>query len=411
MRKFLVLAAVAALLSAGLTLSAAEKTEAEKKVIPGVVKGNNEFAFDLYGQLSKQDLGKKGNLFFSPESISTALAMTYGGARGDTAEEMAKALHFGLPRDMLHPGFSALIKELNGEGKKRSYQLSIANALWGQKGEGFKDDYLKLTRDNYGAGLKEVDFAGNAEGVRKEINTWVEKQTQEKIKDLLKPGVIDSLTKLVLTNAIYFKGDWNSQFKKDQTREEVFNDGSDAKRKVPMMHQTAKFKYHDAGELQVLEMPYAGKELSMVVLLPKKVTGLADLEKSLTADKLAGWLGKVREQEVIVSLPKFKTTSEFGLKPALEALGMKKAFLMPGADFSGINGKDDLYITAVVHKAFVDVNEEGTEAAAATGVVIGVKSLPPPKPEFRADHPFIFLIRDTRNDSVLFLGRFVEPSK
>jgi serpin B len=409
-RIYLTLAAAAAILAAALA-PAADKADDGKKAIPGVVKGNNQFAFDLYHQLSKQDLGKKGNLFFSPQSISIALAMTYGGARGDTADEMAKALHFGLPKTMLHPGFGALIREMNGEGKKRGYQLSVANALWGQKGEGFKEDYLRLVKDYYGGGLKEMNFADNPEAARKEINAWVEKQTQEKIKDLLPQGVIDKLTRLILTNAIYFKGDWNSQFKKDRTREEGFDDGSDVKRKVPMMHQTAKFKYLDAGDLQVLEMPYAGKELSMVVLLPKKVAGLGDMEKSLTADKLAGWLGKVREQEVIVSLPKFKTTSEFSLKDALEALGMKKAFQMPGADFSGINGKDDLYITAVVHKAYVDVNEEGTEAAAATGVVIGVKSLPPPKPEFRADHPFVFLIRDTRNDSVLFLGRVVEPGK
>ena len=196
-----------------------------------------------------------------------------------------------------------------------------------------------------------------------------------------------------------------------QTRDEAFNAGSESKDRAPMMHQTAKFKYLDADTLQVLEMPYAGKDLSMVVLLPKKVNGLADLEKSLSADKLAGWLGKVREQEVIVTLPKFKTTSEFSMNSTLSALGMKKAFQMPGADFSGINGKEDLYITAVVHKAFVDVNEEGTEAAGATGVVVGVKSAPAPKPVFRADHPFVFLIRDTRNDSVLFLGRIVNPSK
>jgi serpin B len=409
MRTFLVPGALAALLSAGLAIPAAEKTPVKNPDVAAVVKGNNQFAFDLYKQLSKTDLGKNRNLFLSPESISTALAMTYGGARGETAEEMAKALRFGLPSDKLHPAFGALVRELNGDGKKRAYQLNVANALWGQKGEGFKEDFFTLSKENYGAGLRQVDFAGTAEAARREINAWVEKQTNDKIKDLLPPGVIDALTKLVLTNAVYFKGDWHSQFKKDQTRDEVFRGGSDAK--VPMMHQTTKFKYLDAGELQVLEMPYAGKELSMVVLLPKKVDTLADLERSLSADKLAGWLDRLREQEVIVSLPKFKATSEFALKGALEALGMKKAFQMPGADFSGINGKDDLYITAVVHKAYVDVNEEGTEAAAATGVVVGVRSAPAAKPEFRADHPFVFLIRDTRNDSVLFLGRLVEPGK
>jgi serpin B len=407
MFKVLLIVLGVVLFTAWPALRAAEPA-AKDPAVAGVVKGNNEFAFDLYRQLGKAD--KDGNLFFSPESISTALAMTYAGARGDTADEMAKALHFTLPRNLLHPGFAALQKELNGAEKKRGYQLSIANALWGQKGEGFKEDYLKLMKDDYGGGFKEVNFVKDPDGARKEINAWVEKQTNDKIKDLLPKDAIDALTRLVLTNAIYFKGDWQSQFKKDRTRDERFDDGSDVRMMVPMMHQATKFNYHDAGDLQVLEMPYAGKELSMVVLLPKKVNGLGELEKSLSADKLAGWLGKVHEAEVIVSLPKFKVTSEFSLKEALTALGMKKAFQSPGANFSGINGKDDLYITAVVHKAYVDVNEEGTEAAAATGVVIGVRAAPV-RPEFRADHPFVFLIRDTRNDSVLFLGRIAQPAK
>ena len=271
--------------------------------------------------------------------------------------------------------------------------------------------FSKLTKDSYGAGLKEVDFAVATEAARREINAWVEKQTHDKIKELIKPKAINQATKLVLTNAIYFKGDWNSQFKKDQTRNEAFTDGGDVKIKTPMMHQTEKFKYLDADTLQVLEMPYAGKELSMVVLLPKKVDGLADLEKSLTAEKLAGWLGKVHEQTVIVSLPKFKTTSAFGLVENLKALGMKKAFVLPGANFSGIDGREDLFISAVIHKAFVDVNEEGTEAAAATAIILGGGGPPPMIPEFRADHPFVFLIRDTRNDNVLFLGRIVNPAK
>jgi serpin B len=375
----------------------------DKGDVAVAVKGNNEFAFDLYGQLRTRD----GNLFFSPNSISTALAMTYAGARGDTADEMAKALHFNLPQDKQHPAFGGLIRNLNGEGKKRGYKLNVANALWGQSGYGFKDDFLKLTRVNYGAGLREVDFAGNADGVRKEINTWVEKQTNDKIKDLIQPGAVDGSTRLVLTNAIYFKGDWNSQFKKDQTRDEMFNDGSNKKTKTAMMHQTDVFKYLDADEVLVLEMPYAGKELSMVVLLPKKTDGLPALEKSLTAEKLAGWLGKARSHEVVVSLPKFKMTSQFSLIDTLSALGMRKAF-GTGADFSGIDGSGGLHISAVVHKAFVDVNEEGTEAAAATGVVM--TTMMRPKPVFRADHPFVFLIRDTRNASVLFLGRIVTPA-
>jgi serpin B len=335
--------------------------------------------------------------------------MTYAGARGDTADEMARALHFTLPPGRLHPAFAALLKGLNAGGQKRGYQLSVANALWGQKGEGFKADFLKLVQDDYGGGLKEVDFRHNAEAARREINAWVEKQTQDKIKDLLQPGTIDQLTRLVLTNAVYFKGDWNSQFKKDLTRDEPFLAGGD-KVTAPMMHQASKFKYLDADTVQVLEMPYVGKDLSMVVLLPKKVDGLAELEKSLSAARLALWLSRAREQEVVVSLPRFKATSEFRLESQLTALGMKKAFVPGQADFSGMNGKDDLSVGAVVHKAYVDVNEEGTEAAAATGVVIRTLALPV-RPELRADHPFVFLIRDARNDSVLFLGRLMKPAK
>jgi serpin B len=377
----------------------------KKADVAALVKGNNAFAFDLYDQLRAKD----GNVFFSPYSISTALAMTYAGARGDTAAEMAKALYFTLGPDELHRAEAALLAGLNGGGKPRGYQLSIANALWGQQGYGFKEGFLKLTQASYGAGLREVDFASNPEAARQTINAWVEKETKDKIKDLFPKGVLNNLTRLVLTNAIYFKGDWASQFKKDQTRDEEFQTGAD-KVKAPMMHQMARFKYLDADGVQALELPYAGKELSMVVLLPKKTDGLAELEKMLSADKVAGWLGKLREQEVIVALPKFKTTCEYSLNGPLAALGMKKAF-GPTADFSGMNGrKDDLYIQAVVHKAFVDVNEEGTEAAGATGIAVGVKALPVRR-EFRADHPFVFLIRDTRNDSILFLGRVVNPTK
>ncbi len=245
------------------------------------MQGNTKFALELYARLRTKD----GNLFLSPYSISSALAMTYGGARGQTAEEMAKTLHFELFGEKLHPAFGALIKEVNGEGKeKRGYQLSTANALWGQKDYPFQADFLKLNKDNYGAGLNDVDFIGAAEDARKSINTWVEKETKDKIKDLIKPGVLTTDTRLVLTNAIYFKSDWASQFKKDVTRDEAFFIAADKQVKTPMMHQKGQFNYHETAALQVLEMPYVGKELSMVVLLPKKKDGLADLEKSMTAD-------------------------------------------------------------------------------------------------------------------------------
>jgi serpin B len=375
-----------------------------KSDMAAVVRGNNEFAFDLYAQLKQKD----GNLFFSPQSISTALAMTYAGARGTTADEMAKTLHFTLKEDKLHPAFHALIEELNGAGKKRGYQLSVANALWGQKGYKFLPDFLQLTKKNYGAGLREVDFAGDTEGARKTINAWVEKETKDKIKDLLQPGILDSLTRLVLTNAIYFKGDWDRQFKKDLTRKEEFHVSADKKTEAMMMHDDGKFKYFDGGTFQALELPYKGKELSMVVLLPNKIDGLAEFEKTLTAAKVADWLPKLREQEVMVSLPKFKMTSEFSMKDTLAAMGIKQLFNPNGADLSGMDGTRNLFVSAVVHKGYVDVNEEGTEAAAATGVVVTLRAAPA-HPVFRADHPFLFLIRDNRSGSVLFLGRVANP--
>jgi serpin B len=397
-----------ALAALAVAVAPAADKDAAKADRAAAVKGNTEFACDLYAKLRGQD----GNLFFSPYSISTALAMTRAGARGETADQMDKTLHFTLKGDKLHAAFGELIKEANGDPKdaKRGYQLSTANALWGQKGFSFLPEFVKLTKDDYGAGLNEVDFVGATEDARKTINAWVEKETRDKIKDLLPQGVLTTDTRLVLTNAIYFKGDWASQFKKDLTKEEPFAVAADKKVNAPLMHQKATFRYYDGGSFQALEMPYAGKDLAMVVLLPKKADGLPDLEKDLTADRLTGWVGKLNEAEVDVALPKFKTTSQFSLKPTLSEMGMSQAFTN-AADFSGMDGKKDLQITDVIHKAFVDVNEEGTEAAGATGVIVGLKSERAPTPEFRADHPFVFLIRDTRSGGVLFLGRVADPTK
>jgi serpin B len=383
-----------------------QPVEAPPADVAALVKGDTAFALDLYKQLCKEKDAEKGNLFLSPFSISSALALASAGARGDTLTEMETALH--LPaQDRLHPAFAVLNRQTNGGGEKRGYQLRTANALWGQKDHGFQPAFLKLTKDHYGAGLNEVDFAGDAEGARKTINTWVERETQDKIKELLKPGVITGTTRLVLTNAIYFKGDWAIQFKEKFTRELPFVRGDGGKVKVPMMFQSAVFKHYYAEDLQALEMPYAGKELSMLVLLPAKADGLPALEKGLTADRLSEIVGKLEAHEVDVSLPRFKTTVEFQLNETLQALGMKKAFMDGSADFSGIDGRRDLHISAVVHKAFVEVNEKGTEAAAATGVVFAVSK----PPDFTADHPFLFLIRDRRNGSILFLGRINDPTK
>jgi serpin B len=320
---------------------------------------------------------------------------------------MDAVLHLG-GQEELHPAVAGLLKQVNEPGKKRGYELRTANALWGQKGHGFRLPFLRLTKKWYGAGFRRVDFAGDTEGARKTINDWVAKQTNDKIKDLFKKGILDGDTRLVLTNAIYFKGDWASQFKKDQTRERDFHLSAGKKVKVPFMQQSAAFGYHATKTFQALELPYAGKELSMVVLLPRKVDGLAELEKGLSAEWLGGWIGKLRKEEVDVQLPKFRLTSAFRLDRTLASLGMTDAFVSGRADFSGLDGTKRLFIQAVVHKAFVDVNEKGTEAAAATGVASGAEE-EPQLPEFIANRPFVFLIREMRSGSILFLGRLANP--
>ena len=372
-----------------------------------VVQGNNAFAVALYDQLGHQ----AGNLFFSPESISTALAMAYAGARGNTATEMAKALHFTLPPARLDGAMGALLRDLNAAHSE--YQLNVANALWAQQGYTFLDQFLNLLKTDYGAGLQQLDFQGAPEAARSTINQWVEQRTQNRIKDLLAPGSLRPDTRLVLTNAIYFLGNWQTQFDKAQTRDEDFYLSQTKSATAPLMHREGSFGYFDGGSFQVLEIPYKSNELSLIVLLPKERSGLAGLEKSMTAANLQEWLRQMAPvSKVIVTLPRFKATQEFELSSALRALGMPQAFAS-NADFSGMTGKRDFAISAVIHKAFVDVNEEGTEAAAATAVTMRALAMRvpgPPPPVFRADHPFVFLIRDNGSRSILFMGRMTDPS-
>jgi serpin B len=379
-------------------------TDADQAV---VVEGNNAFAVALYHQLSHQ----AGNLFFSPESISTALAMAYAGARGSTASEMAKALHFTVPPGQLHPAMGALLRDLNAT--HTDYQLNVANALWTQQGYTFLDQFLNLLKTDYGAGLQQVDFKGAPEAARSTINQWVEQKTQDKIKDLLARGSLRPDTRLVLTNAIYFKGNWQTQFDKAQTKTEDFYLSQTQPAATPLMHREGSFGYFDGGTFQVLEIPYKSKALSLIVLLPKERSGLPGLEDAMTASNMQQWLSRVVPvPKVVVTIPRFKSTQEFELSTALRALGMPQAF-GGGADFSGMTGKRDFAISAVIHKAFVDVNEEGTEAAAATAVTmraLAMRAPGPPPPVFRADHPFVFVIRDNSARSILFMGRITDPA-
>lgn len=396
------LLAVLAIVIFAYSMPAEAKNSSDVKI---VAEGNTAFALNLYGKLRE----KQGNLFFSPYSISTALAMTYAGARKNTEKQMATVLNFSLDQKRLHPAFARLEAQLNAVQEKKGIELSVANALWAQKDYVFLREFLDLTEKNYGAVLNHVDFKKAHEAARRKINAWVEQKTKDKIKDLIKPGVLDALTRLVLTNAIYFKGKWASQFKKSHTKEGPFWLAPGKSVDAPMMTQKQDFRYMENDSVQMLELAYVGKDLSMIVLLPKKVCGLAQLESALSMENLNTWMDGLREREVLVFLPKFKVTSQFSLSKTLSLMGMPDAF-GPTADFSGMDGTKMLYISAVIHKAFVDVSEEGTEAAAATAVAMALKSTAVLAPVFCADHPFMFVIYHNPSGTILFLGRIVDPT-
>lgn len=374
----------------------------------GLVDGNNRFAVDLYSRLRSTN---SGNLFLSPYSISAALAMTFAGSAGDTRKQMAEVLHFTVPEPELHRLMAQLRQNLRADAK-RGYQLRIANRLWGHTGYEFLPEFLATTREHYAADLGIVDFARNAEAGRQEINRWVETETERKITDLIPPGAIDARTRLVLANAIYFKANWQDKFNEKLTADTPFHIPGGEEVTVPMMHQTRSFGYRAADDLQILEMPYVDGKLSMLVLLPKEIEGLPALEGKLTAENLRQWTTGLRPQRVIVYLPRFEMTSQFGLNDTLQSMGMTLPFDDLRADFSRMSPAEGLYISAVVHKAFVDVNEEGTEAAAATGVIMAPRAaIVDEPPTFRADHPFLFLIRDNQTGSILFIGRVTNPKK
>jgi serpin B len=376
-----------------------------------LVAGNDAFAFDVYKYLRAGD----GNIFFSPYSLSEVLAMTYGGARGNTEKEMAAALEFQLPQNKLHLAFDALDLALasRGQGAKgkdqQPFRLHVVNAIWGQTGFDFLPSYLELLAENYGSGLRILDFQKNPESSRVAINNWVALQTEQKIKDLIPEGSITDMTRLVLTNAIYFNAAWLNQFDKNSTKPGDFTLKNGSKVSVPMMHEQESFNYGSGDGYQVVELPYDGNELSMVILLPDQ--GKFDsFEASLTGQSVTGIIQGMKSRTVQLSMPKFTTEQSFGLKSALTSLGMKDAFAPGLADFSGIDGKKDLYIQDVVHKAFIAVDEAGTEAAAASGVIVGTTAVPSDIVKLDINRPFIYLIHDIQTGTILFLGRVMNPS-
>ncbi|MFA5400972.1 MAG: serpin family protein [Dehalococcoidia bacterium] len=374
-----------------------------------LVDGNNMFALDLYRALK----GTQGNLFYSPYSISQALAMTYAGARDTTEKEMAATLHFTLPQNSLHPAFNSLDQQLKtrGQGAKgkddKGFRLNIVNAIWGQTGYHFLAEYLDILAQNYSAGLRLLDFRTEPETCRQTINKWVEDQTEQRIKDLLKEGDIETSTRLVLTNAIYFNAAWANSFEKNLTRPASFHllDGSTVE--VPMMRQSERMGYTAGEGYQAVSLPYDGGELEMVVMLPDQGK-FAEFEQSLDAVKVKSIIESIAPAQVSLRFPRFKIESEFGLGDALYHMGMPTAFTSL-ADFSGMTGNRELVISRVIHKAFVEVDEVGTEAAAATAVVMRATAMPVEPMEVTVDRPFIFVIRDIQTGSVIFIGRVVNP--
>jgi len=374
-----------------------------------VVEGNSAFAFDLYQALREQD----GNLFYSPHSISVALAMTYAGARGQTAEQMAATLQFLLEQERLHPAFNWLDAELAGRGEgaegkdDEGFRLNIVNAIWGQKDYGFLTTFLDILAENYGAGLRILDFANETEKSRLAINDWVSDQTEERIEDLIPEGVITSLTRLVLTNAIYFNAAWEYPFDEDVTTEGDFYLLDSGQVSVPMMKQTESFGYTEGEGYQGVELRYDGGELSMVILLPEAGNFQA-FEEGLQADQVSDIISGLQPAAVALTMPKFEFDSEFSLTDTLAEMGMPIAF-SGAADFSGMTGSPDLFISEVIHKAFVSLDEAGTEAAAATAVIMDESATPGEPAEVTIDRPFIFLIRDIETGAILFVGRVLNP--
>jgi serpin B len=391
----------------------------ERNLNPGVttaqleelVDGNTTFAFNLYQQIGQQP----GNLFFSPYSISLALAMTGAGAKNNTASQMAAALGFSSCLDV-PPAFDAMDLTLSGRGAQvdetmgEKFQLELANSIWGQQGFSFQDTYLDLLSEYYGAGMQLVDFAGETEFARQAINQWVENKTREKIKDLIPPGGLQSDTRMVLTNAVYFKAGWLHLFYEAATSDGVFQlpDGSEST--VPMMTTTENFSYIAGNGYQAVELPYYGEELAMLVILPDSGS-FPQVEQMLDSNKIKSIAAGMALKNIQLILPKF--TFSWGtksLKNALESLGMIEAFDPARADFSGMDGRQDLFIGDVLHQAFIAVDEKGTEAAAATAVTMVVTGMPNQALEVKVDRPFIFLIRDLETGTVLFVGRVENPT-
>jgi serpin B len=378
---------------------------------------SNTFALAIYRLLRRSP----ENLFFSPFSVRSALGMAQGGARGETAAQMREALRFSSSDEALHAALAETIQRLN-VARRGEYEMAVANSLWGQDGGTLQPEFLDLMVGKYGCGVNLVDFRSRSEAAHMAINHWVEDKTSQKIQDLIPSGTLDADTRLVLVNAVYFKGMWEMPFQRATTRDERFFLANGREVLVPLMHQDQEVRYLQGAGYQAVDLVYRGGDLSLLVLLPERKNGLEDLEKRLSVQMLKVCASQMATRRVRLFLPRFKVTwGTINLRDHLSTLGMRLAFVRYRADFSGINGRkppdeESLFLSAVFHKAFVAVDEEGTEAAAATAVVttmVGAAlfSKPQPDPIFRADHPFLYAIRDRKSGTILFLGRMADPSR
>ncbi|MBN2747111.1 MAG: serpin family protein [Bacteroidales bacterium] len=389
------------LLSATITSSVTEEI---------VIQGNAKFAFDIFNQISSKS---NDNIFISPFSISTALAMTYVGAAEKTEEEMKTTLHFGENSLDFHKAYSAYVQQLESNAAG-NIQLSIANKIWTQKKYELKPQFITTNREAYLSEIAKMNFAEKPEESRLEINRWIEDKTKEKIKDLIPFGMITSDTRLVLTNAIYFKGDWANQFEKENTKDKPFYTLDNTETPIPFMHNRLELRYFERNEYQLVMLPYQGQKHSMVVVLPSKKSGI-EKAAAMMSTNLFSDLAKSRQQDVIIELPKFKILQSVNLNEPLKELGMKQAF-SEAANFSNMTKiDDDLHISAVLHKAFIEVDEKGTEAAAATAVIMTVEctivSNPKLPVSFIANRPFLFYIIDNQTNAILFMGKMMNPDK
>ena len=380
-------------------------------VVDKLVRNNTVFAVELYKKLCSET----GNISISPYSISASLAMTCAGARGDTQKQMTETLRFSVEPKSIQPAFDSLRSILDNLNVKGGVNLNVANSLWAQEGYDILPEYKDLLKTYCGAATISLDYKTQPGEAIKTINGWVEERTRGRIKDIIAPDAITPDTKMVLTNAICFKGDWEQKFQDDFTEDSKFFISSEDSIGVRMMKHTGVYNYADIESLQILEMPYAGNELSMIALLPREAEGLKKLENDLSLENLKTWKARMDSAKVLANFPKFEMVSSFDLTNALISMGMIDAFNSRNANFNGIAPRHDdpLYLSSVIHKAFIEVDEEGTQASAATSTMAadGISFNDTQILVFRADHPFIFLIQENQTGSIIFMGRVSEPTK